>query len=99
MIESFYIETKGPIGLIELPMVAFDGVYKAHSTMMIGTSPELEIALYTICFLARPDSLCPVRWNIKNNKDNSSKIVNFKIQTFVSKFRGNQFLGSAFPTL
>lgn len=91
---SRVVPTQGPVvGLIELPMV-FNGVYKAHSTMMIGSSPELEIAMYSICFLARPDSTCPCSWNMSNNK-----VARFKIQTFVSKFHGKQFVGSAFPTL
>lgn len=32
-----------------------------QSTMLIGTSPELEMSLYTLCFLVHPDSICPVQ--------------------------------------
>lgn len=31
--------------------------------MFVGTSPELETALYTLCFLARPDRPCKMRFN------------------------------------
>ena len=38
------------------------GDYMKHQTsMMIGISPELSMALYTICFRARPDEDCYVR--------------------------------------
>ncbi|XP_032779443.2 poly(U)-specific endoribonuclease homolog [Daphnia magna] len=83
---------KGAVGLIEMPM-KFLGVYKPHSTLMIGSSPELEIALYSICFLTRPDSLCPIKGNAT-----SGISTRYQIQTFVSKFQGRRFLGSAFPT-
>lgn len=75
-----------------MPM-KFLGVYKPHSTLMIGSSPELEIALYSICFLTRPDSLCPIKGNAT-----SGISTRYQIQTFVSKFQGRRFLGSAFPT-
>ncbi|EFX76267.1 Endoribonuclease-like protein [Daphnia pulex] len=83
---------KGPVGLIELPM-KYQGVFKPHSTLMIGSSPELEIALYSICFMARPDSLCPIKGQVANGRS-----TQYSIQTFVSKFHGRQFVGSAFPT-
>ncbi|KAL0901453.1 hypothetical protein ABMA27_006706 [Loxostege sticticalis] len=31
--------------------------------MFVGTSPELETALYTLCFMARPDRPCKLRYN------------------------------------
>ena len=51
---------------------------------LVGTSPEYELALYTLCFYARPNSICPVQTNG----------VNFTIQTF--DFDG-KFVGSAYP--
>ena len=34
--------------------------------MLIGTSPVLEMALYTLCFKARPDQDCIVSLASKN---------------------------------
>ncbi|MCP5810362.1 hypothetical protein NL321_29875, partial [Klebsiella pneumoniae] len=31
--------------------------------MFVGTSPELETALYTLCFMTRPDRPCRLRFN------------------------------------
>ena len=39
----------------------WDDIYVKHRTsMMIGISPELELALYTLCFRARPNEDCYV---------------------------------------
>lgn len=32
----------------------------SKTTILVGTLPELEMALYTVCFCARPDIECPV---------------------------------------
>jgi len=34
---------------------------KPHASMLVGTSPSLELALYTVCVLARGDQPCHVR--------------------------------------
>lgn len=36
------------------------GIYKKTSTISIVSSPELDIALATVCFLARKDYVCPL---------------------------------------
>ena len=39
----------------------WDKVYiKRITSMLIGISPELELALYTLCFRARPGDDCKV---------------------------------------
>ena len=38
----------------------WDEYVKPGVTMLIGTSPQLEIALYTLCFRLRPGEACPV---------------------------------------
>lgn len=62
---------------------------KSVGSSFIATSPEFEIAVYTVCFLARPDSLCPVQ--MRGHQ--------FKIQTWTYKYDGKTLLGSAYPHL
>ncbi|XP_043276343.1 poly(U)-specific endoribonuclease homolog [Venturia canescens] len=40
-----------------------DDVPKANTTMLVGTPPELEMALYTVCYYARPNDFCSVSLN------------------------------------
>ncbi|XP_068226063.1 uridylate-specific endoribonuclease-like [Palaemon carinicauda] len=62
---------------------------KQVGSSFIGTSPEFEIAVYTLCFLTRPDSLCPVRMRGQQ----------FKIQTWTYQYAGKTLVGSAYPYL
>ncbi|XP_037785745.1 poly(U)-specific endoribonuclease homolog isoform X1 [Penaeus monodon] len=62
---------------------------KPVGSIFVGVTPELEMALYTICFLAKPDSRCPVKLN---NKE-------FNIQTWSIKLRGKNVIGSAYPDI
>ncbi|XP_068226631.1 uridylate-specific endoribonuclease-like [Palaemon carinicauda] len=65
------------------------GYPKPLGGMFVGTSPELELAVYTVCFLARPDSLCPVQMNG----------VQFKVQTWTLNYGGKVLVGSAYPDI
>lgn len=67
----------------------FNDIVKPVTTMFVGTSPELEMALYTVCFLTRPDSSCPV--SLGGSK--------FNIVTHKFRYRGNDLIGSAYPAL
>lgn len=40
-----------------------NGYEKFVSSFFVGTSPELEIALYTICFKLRPNKGCKMSFN------------------------------------
>ncbi|XP_059479766.1 endoribonuclease CG2145-like [Neocloeon triangulifer] len=64
-------------------------ITKPVGSMFIGTSPELEMALYTVCFMTRPDNKCPVRLGGEP----------FFIKTHSFTFRGNKYIGSAFPDI
>ncbi|KAG8585384.1 hypothetical protein GDO81_005007 [Engystomops pustulosus] len=39
---------------------AWDGFYKEVGTQIIGSSPEFDFALYTLCFMSRPGKKCKV---------------------------------------
>ncbi|XP_057660823.1 endoribonuclease CG2145-like isoform X1 [Diorhabda carinulata] len=67
----------------------FQGVDKPVGSMFIGTSPELEIALYSTCFILRPDKICPLKMN--GNR--------FIIRTYTYRYRGKNMIGSAFPEI
>lgn len=56
--------------------------------MFIGTSPELELALYTVCFRARSDAKCPV--SLIGNK--------IKIQTWTIG-ANDQYVATSYPDL
>ncbi|KAK2716853.1 uridylate-specific endoribonuclease-like [Artemia franciscana] len=77
----------GKASLLELPL-KWKGMYKPVNSMFVGTSPELEMALYTLCFYARPEAKCPMNGNS----------VKFFIQTYPFKSRGKVYLGTAYPT-
>ncbi|XP_039267955.2 uridylate-specific endoribonuclease A-like [Styela clava] len=50
---------------------------KSMNGFTIGTSPEIELALYTLCYLTRPGSLCTI-----NLSDEFGEAVERKIQTW-----------------
>lgn len=59
------------------------------TSMFIGTSPEFEIALYTLCFFARPNKSCKVL--LSNEK--------LTIQTWVQNSNNEELIGSSFPKI
>lgn len=65
------------------------GEPKSIGSMWIGTSPELELAVYTVCFFARPDSLCPITMDGNN----------FHVQTWNENYGGKTLVGSAYPDI
>ncbi|XP_050449513.1 endoribonuclease CG2145-like [Cataglyphis hispanica] len=69
--------------------VKFNSHDKPVTTMFIGTSPELEMSLYTVCFYARPDRSCPV----------SLGGTKFNIITHKFRYRGKDLIGTAYPEI
>lgn len=79
----------GNKGMIVKTRFTHNGLNKPVNTLFIGTSPELELALYTVCFELRTDRSCPV--SLGGNK--------FNIQTYSWRYRGKNLIGSAYPDI
>lgn len=62
---------------------------KPAGSMFIGTSPEFEMALYTVCFLARPNDRCNLAVGNKS----------FFIQTYIFTQNNKTIIGSAYPNI
>lgn len=60
---------------------------KPAGTMFVGTSPEFEMALYTVCFLARPNDRCNLAVGNKS----------FFVQTYSFIQNNKTLIGSAYP--
>lgn len=66
-----------------------DGIQKAVGSMFVAFSPELEMALYSLCFITRPNRRCPL----------SIAGQSFPIKTYILKHEGKNLIGSAFPDI
>ncbi|XP_072942616.1 uncharacterized protein [Epargyreus clarus] len=65
------------------------GVDKPVDSMFIGTSPELEMAVYTLCFVTRAGEECKLKLG---NKDVDIVTHNFR-------YRSKNYIGSAYPQI
>ena len=66
----------------------WNGHIKKFGSMFVGTSPELIMALDTICFLARTDGEC---------NGMSLNNVPIKITTYTLPQHGEVYIGTAYP--
>ncbi|XP_076625919.1 endoribonuclease Arlr [Colletes latitarsis] len=80
-------EFTGGVAIVET-YFTYNGKRKM-STMFIGTMPELEIALYTLCFFTRPNRKCKV----------SFTGFKFGIQTYTLRTNDTKFVATAFPVI
>ncbi|XP_074106681.1 uncharacterized protein LOC141532299 isoform X2 [Cotesia typhae] len=53
--------TLGDKGAIIKLRSSLEEIIQPVTTIFVGTSPELEIALYTMCFYMRPNYACPIK--------------------------------------
>ena len=67
----------------------WEGSIKPVSSIFMGLSPELELALYTLCVLIKPDDACEISLGGKK----------VEIRTHVFKNEGKKYLGTAFPDI
>ncbi|CAK9802367.1 Endoribonuclease CG2145 [Anthophora quadrimaculata] len=50
----------GDKGAVVKVRSSLDGIVQPVTTVFVGTSPEMEFALYTMCFFTRPNNICPI---------------------------------------
>uniref|UniRef100_A0A6B2ECX1 Putative polyu-specific endoribonuclease n=1 Tax=Phlebotomus kandelakii TaxID=1109342 RepID=A0A6B2ECX1_9DIPT len=79
----------GTSGSIAKIRFSYDNINKPVNSLFVGTSPELEMALYTLCFSIFPDTDCVL----------SGHGQRFKIKTFTFRYRGKNVIGSAYPEI
>jgi len=84
-----FIPNLGGKGEAVATIFTWRNLCKSISSMFIGTSPELELALFTVCFHARRNALCPI--SLGGNQ--------LRIQTFDITRSGRTFVGTAYPAL
>ncbi|XP_043208443.1 poly(U)-specific endoribonuclease-C-like [Amphibalanus amphitrite] len=67
----------------------WDSYLKPVTSMLVGTSPEVEISLFTLCFYARPDRNCRVKLG-------NQQLV---LKTHTYRSGGRSMIGSAYVDL
>lgn len=65
----------------------WNGEEKPIGGGFIGTPPELDMAVFTVCALIRSDQYCPAEFNG----------VKFSVEAFINIFKGHQTIGSSYP--
>ena len=82
---DIFLEFQFGIGLSNV--FTWNGDIKSYGSMFVGTSPELVMALDTICFMARVDGVCPM----------SLSNIPIYITTYTFKYNGKTYIGTAYP--
>ncbi|KAI8129824.1 Poly(U)-specific endoribonuclease like protein [Lucilia cuprina] len=67
----------------------FHNINKAYNTLLVGTSPELELSLYTTCFLLSVGKPCSVQLGQ----------VKFNIITHAWDWQGKKTIATAYPSI
>ncbi|CAD5121184.1 DgyrCDS9718 [Dimorphilus gyrociliatus] len=69
----------------------WDGFLKPITGFWVGTTPEIEMALYTLCFLGRPNQVCSAievvyaNWSKETGKANAMKqSIIFSVQSLIA---------------
>uniref|UniRef100_UPI00398E5D13 uridylate-specific endoribonuclease A n=1 Tax=Pristiophorus japonicus TaxID=55135 RepID=UPI00398E5D13 len=69
----------------------WNGYYKAVGSGIVGSSPEFDFAIFTLCFIAKPDKQCTVSLG--------GNTMNIQTYTWTKSTYGNgkKYVASAFP--
>lgn len=68
-------------------MFSWSGQKKCVGSMFLGTSPELDLAAYTVCFLTREKRSCHLEYNGKP----------VRIVTHGHTVKGKTYIATAYP--
>lgn len=68
--------------------MTFNGVTKPVNSMFVGTLPELDMALFTVCF-EMGNTYCPV--SLDGNK--------LEIRAFPFHYDGKRLIGATYPVI
>ncbi|KAG7199306.1 hypothetical protein KM043_018160 [Ampulex compressa] len=77
----------GDKGMLLKVRSSLNSIVQPATVITVGTSPELEFALYTMCFFVRPNGLCPIHVG-----GQSFSIIANRVNYF-----GKDIMISAFP--
>lgn len=91
LINEHYVSQANVVGanFVWLPVQSDKEAVKALGSFFIGTSPEFDLALYTVCAFAYTDAICTV----------SLGGVTYRIQTWdIAHVAGLQ-IGSSYPNI
>ncbi|XP_072254523.1 uridylate-specific endoribonuclease D-like [Pyxicephalus adspersus] len=106
-VQLYLLEKAGEINYLSYskdgPWTGYPDVYsfqfkwstylKSLGSFFVGSSPEFDIAIYTLCYVTRPNRLCPIRFN-----GHSAKIQTYKWTT--SSYRnGKRYIASSYPAI
>ncbi|KAL7029780.1 hypothetical protein ACKWTF_006361 [Chironomus riparius] len=69
--------------------LAVNGYRKNLSSIIIGTPPELEFALFTLCFKTRANRKCPLSYND----------IEFNVNTYSIVHKNNKLVGTAYADI
>ena len=69
--------------------MSWDGLLKPINSISLAASPEIELALATICFVTRPNVRCPLA---------GADGTPYAYQTYTLTSKGKIYVGSAYPT-
>ncbi|XP_056418582.1 uridylate-specific endoribonuclease C-like isoform X1 [Hyla sarda] len=106
-VQFYLLEKKGELNYLSYsadgPWTGYPDVYgfqfkwgtylKSLGSMFLGTSPEFDMGVYTLCYITRPDSLCTLNMGGKT----------LKIQTYTwansSYGNGKRYVASSYPVV
>lgn len=86
---NYILPFRGRKGAVIKTVFEWEGLLKPVSGIFLGLSPEMEMALYTLVTLLKPDEPCTVSLGGKT----------VDIMTHIYRYNGKKYLGTAFPDL